>query len=1118
MESGEIEQKNKKHQVHKTGGKIVKKSKMESGEIEQKNKKHQVHKTGGKIVKKLKQQKKKGTLERGNNLKAFKFQSANRARLAIARAANLSERKIHVPLIDRTPDEPPPLIVAIAGPSKVGKTTLLHSLIRHYVKAPINTIKGPFTLVTGKQRRLTFIEVQNDINSMIDAAKVADLVLLMMDGSYGFEMEAFEMINICQVHGMPRIMGVLSHLDSFKSEVKLRTKKKLMKHRFWTEVYQGAKLFYLSGLLNNLYVPGEIKNLARFISVMKLRPIIWRTTHPYVLVDRYEDLTDREAVKANDRIDRNISLYGWVRGTHLKNNSSVHIPGVGDLKVKSVSALPDPCPLPSQIKRRRLNEKERTIYAPFSGLGGVVYDDDAVYIETGASVFKSKNKDELVQVMEGVQETMGEKINKAPLKLLNGLNPMHMDEDDEKEDDDDDGDFAEDEDDFEDEEELDDEDEELDGDDDVEMKSEDEKEGLLAGEQHKGQWESLAEKAMAQFKRKKRAHVNWYRLVYDEEHNAESDDEDTDLTGGIFKVAKSGGFSGKKAFKDQEDGMCYKDIPTTSKYVVCVGEIFKTKDWTNQEIRDSIRDCFVTGNWDAEDQNNGLDSEDEKQSENGEEEGSDDEDYEDLAAKGDESKKEEKPKKEETKAEAEERRRQMKERLKKQFDAEYDEVKAPYNAIKAEYEDQAQRNKSAFDEMDDETRFKLEGYRPGLYVRIELENIPVEFIDNFNPNNPYIVGGLLHGEQNMGYVQVRIKKHRWYDRILKSRDPLIISCGWRRFQTVAIYSIQDHNMRNRFIKYTPQNIFCNAVLWAPLVAQNTGFLALQSVDERINGYRIAGTGSVMAMDKNIQVVKKLKLVGTPFEIYKNTAFIKGMFNSALEVARFEGSAVRTVSGIRGFIKKATKDHEGGFRASFEDKIKRSDIVFLRSWVHVPLPKFYAAVTDKLLPPDEKWLGMKTVGRLRYELGIKQEDKPDSHYREVERPEFFKKELVIPKKLQKELPYSDKPKPNRTKAKESYLKKKFKKSDIEARHTAIILEPEETKSRQLMKMLTTVSIEQTKKNKQTKEKIHQRRKKAKDEVKDRREKKRKETQAKICRMLSKRDKHKVQTVLKEVIGK
>ncbi len=50
----------------------------------------------------------------------------------------------------------------------------------------------------------------------------------------------------------------------------------------------GAKLFYLSGMKNGKYMKREVLNLARFISVMRFRPLNWRMAHPYLLTDRLE--------------------------------------------------------------------------------------------------------------------------------------------------------------------------------------------------------------------------------------------------------------------------------------------------------------------------------------------------------------------------------------------------------------------------------------------------------------------------------------------------------------------------------------------------------------------------------------------------------------------------------------------------------------------------------------------------------------------------------------------------------------------------------------------------------------------------------------------------------------
>ena len=66
------------------------------------------------------------------------------------------------------------------------------------LKGPITVVSGKlssnvysrlsFRCSTGKSRRLTLIECPNELGAIVDIAKIADLVLLMIDGSFGFEM------------------------------------------------------------------------------------------------------------------------------------------------------------------------------------------------------------------------------------------------------------------------------------------------------------------------------------------------------------------------------------------------------------------------------------------------------------------------------------------------------------------------------------------------------------------------------------------------------------------------------------------------------------------------------------------------------------------------------------------------------------------------------------------------------------------------------------------------------------------------------------------------------------------------------------------------------------------
>jgi ribosome biogenesis protein BMS1 len=356
------------------------------------------------------------------NVKAFAPNSGIKADRLARRKLDKQEKKFHVPKVDRTQGLPPPIIVAVVGPPKTGKTSLIHSLVKRYTKHNLNEIHGPVTVVCSKQRRITFIECNNDINSMVDIAKIADLVLLTIDASYGFEMETFEFLNILQTHGFPKVMGVLTHLDKFKDVKKLKVTKKRLKQRFWTEIYQGAKLFYLSGMINGKYLKNEILNLSRFISVVKFRPLTWRNTHSYILADRMEDLTNPEQVRQNPKCDRTITLYGYVRGTNLQTTTKVHIPGVGDHNISDISILADPCPIPDKA-RKMLNEQHKLLYAPMSDVGGILYDKDAIYVNI-PGVYNKDNAEagigeRLVTDLQEIDRTIEDKMKSSEMRLFN---------------------------------------------------------------------------------------------------------------------------------------------------------------------------------------------------------------------------------------------------------------------------------------------------------------------------------------------------------------------------------------------------------------------------------------------------------------------------------------------------------------------------------------------------------------------------------------------------------------------------------------------------------------------------------------------------------------------------
>lgn len=1095
---------------------------------------------------------KKKLHQNGHNAKAFAVAAPNKLQRQARRTHDVNEKKLHVPMVDRTPDDdPPPVIVAIVGPPGTGKTTLIKSLIKKLTKTTITEVKGPITVVSGKRRRLTFIEVNNDLNSMVDAAKIADLVLLLVDGNFGLEMETMEFLNIAQHHGMPRVLGVATHLDLFKSQSTLRTSKKRLKHRFWTEVYQGAKLFYLSGVLNGRYPDREILNLCRFISVMKFRPLKWRNEHPYLLADRVTDLTHPQTIAENPKCDRKVAVYGYLHGTPLPSaNAHMHIAGVGDYHVHAVEKLPDPCPTPyfeqkldelererakaaaeageeiaqpRRRRRKRLEDKQKIIYAPMSDVGGVLVDKDAVYIDVGDKQSfvpgeESGEGEKLVTGLQEVQKTMHERFAEGPgLKLFSTSAELDgevredeedeeemqglLSEDEERENtgrntmrkpriygksvlEDTEFDHLEDDEISEDEDNL---DEprlvEVDFGSKVDSsKLEYVEDSSLSSDEE--DYAAMASKLKGSVQRRWNINKLLYldnidpaevvkrwrqQVVEDEEESDIEEDEDnffkkrdTLLTSddldtfipeypSLEKLREK--FDASK-IEDSDDE--YENGYRVLKERLLVAPKL-SDDKENEEAGEGDEDEELYGDFedledgDGENGNGGDDDEGNDDDDlDGDSDGdgnSDGDDFADFDA-------EENEQVDETLSVEQKRELNAakKAKLKVQFEDEEDrefgaddpegdtEADTWYEFQKNKMAKQLEINKTEFEEMDPETRLKVEGYRAGSYVKIVFEKLPCEFIENLQPEYPIVLGGLLATESRFGVMNVRIRRHRWHKKILKSLDPLILSLGWRRFQTIPIYTTTDSRTRNRMLKYTPEHAYCFASFYGPLVAPNTTFVGFNIVDQTSTTglFRIAATGIVEDLNSSVEIVKKLKLVGHPYKIFRNTAFIKDMFTNSLEVAKFEGASIRTVSGIRGEIKRALSKPEGYFRATFEDKILMSDTIFLKTWYPVKIKQFYNPVTSLLLRKHEDWQGMRLTGKVRAEQNIATPLQKDSAYKKIEREERKFNTLKVPRLIQKDLPFKSQIKDMKPQKKQSYLAKR-----------AVVADGEEKKMRDLV---------------------------------------------------------------------
>ncbi|KAH3756720.1 pre-rRNA-processing protein TSR1 [Pelomyxa schiedti] len=183
----------------------------------------------------------------------------------------------------------------------------------------------PVTCKVQNKHRATFVvPPTRDIDAILDAAKVADIIMFAISAE-GFIDETHDMkLNLLFSQGLPTVMFVMQGLRSLpepKQSLAKKARKEELSRRFPTI----SKMFCVD-------TREDTEKLARQLLVQSVHIPAWRKrAASYLLADKI--IQDQGSV----------ALCGYLKQGRLSPNQLVHVTGVGTFQLSKISVVEDPC-------------------------------------------------------------------------------------------------------------------------------------------------------------------------------------------------------------------------------------------------------------------------------------------------------------------------------------------------------------------------------------------------------------------------------------------------------------------------------------------------------------------------------------------------------------------------------------------------------------------------------------------------------------------------------------------------------------------------------------------------------------------------------------------------------
>ncbi|KGL79880.1 Pre-rRNA-processing protein TSR1, partial [Tinamus guttatus] len=258
-----------------------------------------------------------------------------------------------------------------------------------------------------------------------------------------------------------------------------------------------------------------------------------------------------------------------------------------------------------------------------------------------------------------------------------------------------------------------------------------------------------------------------------------------------------------------------------------------------------------------------------------------------------------------------------------------------------QFQDFSRTRKHIFRQIEKE---EAEGASVGWYVTLHVCNVPVSVMESFRDGRPLVLFTLLPHEQKMSVLNFLVRRHPSNNEPVKAKEELIFHCGFRRFRASPLFSQHTSADKHKLERFLRPDAALVVTVYAPITFPPASVLLFKQ--------RSNATGSLLAVDPDRIVIKRLVLSGHPFKIFTKTAVVRYMFFNREDVMWFKPVELRTKWGRRGHIKEPLGTH-GHMKCHFDGQLKSQDTVLKRvfpKWTYDPyVPEPVPWVRDETVP-------------------------------------------------------------------------------------------------------------------------------------------------------------------------